>query len=208
MRDTQPARMNDELRTHLTRAFGFDNPPATLDAFWRKMIRTFTDALGRSVTINDLCTTDQSPHWAVVDDETQYYQCVTDALLLGGYLDETVTVRTVSPLAERELVLRFDADGSISAPDGSLLSFGVKQTVSAPEGPVTPEAMYGRLCPYTKAFASRKEYEQWVAANPDVVSDVHLLDESMRLFKDLLSAAQSRSETDSTSTSADDSCSC
>lgn len=58
------------------------------------------------------------------------------------------------------------------------------------------------------AFASRKEYEQWVAANPDVVSDGRPLDESMRSFKRLLSAAQSRPETAGASTPADDGCSC
>lgn len=200
--------MDDELRTHVSQAFDFDEPPATFAAFWEEMLRTFTEALGRNVTINDLCTTDDSPHRAIVDGETQYYQCVTDAFLLGGFLDEAVTVRTVSPIAERELVVEIGADGSVVAPDGAVLSFGVERSVEAPDGSITPEAMYGRLCPYTKAFGSVEEYEQWGTANPDVVSDVRPLDESLALLTQLVSSTRASGEGDGTLSSSDDSCSC
>jgi|GEM_PF-3728549 len=206
--DSQPHRVDEALQTHVARAFNFDEPPATFEAFWEQMMRTFAEALGRGVTVEDLCTTDESPHWATVDGETRYYQCVTDAFLLGLVLDEAVTTRTVSPMSETELVVEFDADGVVSAPEGAVLSFGVERAVEAPDGPVTPETMYGRFCPYSKAFASRAEYEQWAAANPEVVSDVQPLDESLDLQARLLGAAESGGDSTVSPEPSDGGCSC
>jgi hypothetical protein len=184
--DTTPDRIDDELRPHLARAFGFEDQPATYEAFWEPMLRTFADALGRGLTLEDLCTTDSSPHWATVRGETRYYRCVTDAYLLGILLDEPVTARTVSPVSGTELVVEFDTDGAVSTPAGAVHSFGVDRAVDAPDGPITPETMYGRLCPYSKAFASRAEYDRWAAAHPEVASDAIPLDESLAVQARLL----------------------
>jgi hypothetical protein len=192
----------------VARAFKFDEPPATFEAFWEKMMGTFAEALDRNVTVDDLCTTDESPHWAVVNGETRYYQCVTDAFLLGTFVDEPVTVRTLSPEFERELVVEFDADGVVAAPEGAVLSFGVERSVEAPAGPVTPETMYGRFCPYSNAFASREEYGQWAASNPEIVSDVQPLDESLDLQADLLRDADSIGDSTATQERSSGSCSC
>jgi alkylmercury lyase len=200
--------MDDELQTHVARAFDFDEPPATFEAFWEQLLRTFTEALGRPVTTDDLCTTDESPHRAIVDGDTHHYQCVTDAFILAGTREEAVTVRTVSPVADRELAVEFDADGGVSTPDGAVLSFGVDRSVEAPDGPVTPAAMYGRVCPYTKAFASRAEYDRWLAANPDVVADVLPLDDALALLAHLVGTAQPAGEPDRVMPSAGDGCSC
>jgi hypothetical protein len=83
----------------------------------------------RELTLTDLCTTEQSPHWATVDRETQHYQCVTDGFILGTVLDDPVTVYTESPVTSTELVVEFDADGVASVPDDAVLSFGVEQSV-------------------------------------------------------------------------------
>jgi hypothetical protein len=186
--DTPTNRMDPELRTHVTRAFDFDTPPETYEAFWRNLIGTFADALDRSVTVQDLCTTDDSPHMATVNGQTQHYQCVTDGFILGSYLDEEVTVRTESAVEGTELVVEFDADGVVSVPEDAVVSFGVERSVTMSDGPITPEKTYGRFCPYSKAFASREEYEQWDEANPGVVSDIQPLDEYLRLQAGLLDA--------------------
>lgn len=182
-------RMDEELARHVRRAFGFEEPPRTYEEFWVEMSRTYAEGLGRELSADDLCTTDRSPHWARVGGDTHYYQCVTDALLLGAYLDEPVTARTVSPGSGTEIVVEFDADGVASAPEGALLSFGVERSVEAPDGAVTPAKMYGRFCPYGKAFASRDEYEEWTAANPEVVADAQPLGEALDLLGGLLSSA-------------------
>lgn len=145
--DTPSHRTDEDLRIHIARASKFDEPPETFEALWEQMMGTFAEALGRGVTVDDLCTIDEPPHWATVSGETRYDQCVTDAFLLGIYLDEEVTTRTVSAMSETELVVEFDADGAVSAAEGAVLSSGVERSVDAPDGPVTPEAMYGRFCP-------------------------------------------------------------
>ena len=206
--DTPSHRIDNDLQTHVARAFKFDEPPETFEMFWEQMMRTFAEALGRGVSVDDLCTTDESPHWATVNGETRYYQCVTDAFLLGMYLDEEVTTRTVSPVSDTELVVEFDADGVVAAPEDPVLSFGVERSVDAPDGPVTPEAMYGRFCPYSKAFASREEYEQWAAANPEVVSDVQPLDESLDLQARLLRDAESLGDSTASQDPSGGGCSC
>ena len=203
----ESGRLDVEFRTHVARAFEFDEPPETFEAFWRRMTETFAEALDRDVTVDDLCTTDESPHWATVDGETRHYRCVTDAFVLGTYLDEPTTARTVSPVSGTELVVEFDADGVVSAPEDAVLSFGVERSVEAPEGPVTPATMYGRFCPYSKAFASREEYQQWDADNPEVVSDVQSLDESLALQARFLDDAGSLGDTTGSRWSSDGGCS-
>lgn len=179
-------RMDEELARHVRRAFGFEEPPRTYEEFWVEMAATYQAELGRGLAPADLCTTDRSPHWARVDGETHRYQCVTDAFLLGTYLDEPVTARTVSPVSGTELVVEFDADGVVAVPEGAQLSYGVERSVEPPDGPITPEKMYGRFCPYSEAFASRGEYEEWAAAHPGVASDVQPLDEALELQARLL----------------------
>ncbi|PSQ15434.1 hypothetical protein BRD00_14150 [Halobacteriales archaeon QS_8_69_26] len=181
MSDKRPAadRIDEEFASHVQRAFGFDEPPGTYGEFWEEMTTTFATALDRDVSLDDLCTTDESPHWASVDGERQYYQCVTDAFVVGATLDDPVTVRTVSPVSGTEIVVEFDRDGVVSAPEDAVLSFGVERSVERPDGPITPQKMYGRFCPYNEAFASPEEYEEWAADNPDVVSDDKSLGRSL-----------------------------
>jgi hypothetical protein len=177
-------RIGDGLRPHFARVFGFDQPPATYDTLWERMVATYEAALGRDLTLADLCTTDDSPHWAVVDGDRHHFQCVTDAFLLGFVLDDPVTARTVSPVAGTELVVEFERDG-ITAPEGAVLSYGVERTAQAPDGDPTPASMYGVFCPYSRAFASRAEYETWADAD-GVVSEARPLDASLDLLAAVL----------------------
>lgn len=186
MTETDPtARIDPELQQHLTRVLDLDEPPQTFGEAYRTVIGVFADELGRDLTVDDLCTTDRSPHWATVDGETQHYQCVTDGFILGHVVDDPVTVRTESPVTGTELVVEFDSDGAVSVPEGAQLSFGVHQEVSPPDQPVTAEEMYARFCPYSLAFPSREEYDQWAETSPAVVSDVQPLDDALALQADL-----------------------
>jgi len=136
------------------------------------------------------------------DGET-LYRCRADRRL------DTAPPPFVAPPNGTATVL-VTGDGVVSAPDGAVLSFGVERGVEPPDGPVTPEAMYGRFCPYSKAFASHDEYDQWVEANPRVVSDVQPLDESLDLQARLMADADSLGDGDTTESrdSTGDGCSC
>lgn len=213
MSDETPTTTNidEELAGHVQRAFEFDRPPESYEEFWERMMATYSEALDRGVTVEDLCTTDESPHRATVDGETHHYQCVTDAFVLGAYLDRPVTARTVSAVSGEELVVEFDADGVSEAPDDAWLSVGAERSVEAPERPVTPGKMYGRFCPYSKAFASREEYEEWAADHPEAVTDAQPLDRSLALQARLLGDADGEGfggESDRTGGERDGGCRC
>lgn len=191
--------LGDPFRSHVTDVFGFDAEPATFRELWERMIEAFAAGLDRPVTAGDLCTTDASPHRAFVDGESQAFQCVTDAFIFAGLYGGDVTVRTVSPLDGDELTVGFDATGAATTPEGAVLSVGVERSAEAPDGPVTPERMYGRFCPYSKAFASCDEYERWTENRPEVAAEALPLDEALtmlaRLTGRVLDAEwQSRSE--------------
>lgn len=181
-------RIDPELRPHLARAFGMDPAPERYDAFWRRMVETYETGLGRDLTPEDLCTTDESPHRAEVDGEAYRFQCVTDAFVLGLAVEEPVTARTVTPVEASELVVEFAGGEPIAVPEGAVLSFGVERDVEAPAGTLTPAETYGRVCPYSKAFASREAYERWDAANPSVVSDAQPLGDALDLLSGLSTA--------------------
>lgn len=170
---------DEAVRTHVARAFGFEDTPETVEALWERIVAAFADNLDRRLTLADLCETDESPHRAIVDGETRQYQCVTDAFVLGAVVDDPVTVRTESPVTGTELIVEFVENDVVSAPTDAVLSFGVERSVTAPAGRVTPEKMYGRLCPYSNAFASRSEYERWNTNHPDVASVAHSLDAAL-----------------------------
>ncbi|MFA1609999.1 organomercurial lyase [Halobellus rubicundus] len=174
--DDASIELDQPVRRHAADAFGFDAEPETFGDLWGRMMATFADALGRPARATDLCTTDASPHRAVAGGESQSFRCVTDAFIYAGLRGGDVTVRTVSPLEGRGLSVEYDADGAVNAPDGAVLSFGVERDASPPGGPVTPERMYGRVCPHSKAFVSRDEYERWAAARPEVATQALPLD--------------------------------
>ncbi|MFB6089736.1 MAG: organomercurial lyase [Halobellus sp.] len=200
--------LEEPLRSHVADAFGFDAEPATFRELWERMIATFAEGLDRPVSAADLCTTDASPHRAVVDRGSQSFQCVTDAFIYAGRRGGDVTVRTVSPLDGRGLAVDYDADGTVSAPDGAVLSFGVERGASPPDGPVTPEQMYGRVCPYSKAFASRDEYERWTDARPEVASQALRLDDALALLARVTGRALDAEEERESGPEANDDCAC
>jgi hypothetical protein len=45
MSDPSTTTLSDDLRTSVARAFDFDEPPATFETFWTKILQTFADGL-------------------------------------------------------------------------------------------------------------------------------------------------------------------
>ncbi len=186
---TNSMALGEPFRSHVADAFGFETAPATLEELWRRMIAAFETSLGRPVTVVDLCTTDQSPHRATVggdDPQHVHFQCATDAYVFAVVRDSDVTTRTVSPVTDREIVVEFRTGHPVDVPENVWLSFGVEQPVTAPDRPVTPERMYGRLCPYSLAFAARAEYDEWAADHSAVASVAFPLGDVLELLSGLL----------------------
>ncbi len=184
MTDAPDIDLDDELATHVQRAFDMDETPETYRDLWAAIERTFGAVLDRDLSLADLCTTERSPHWAAVGDRRQHYQCVTDAYMVGAVIAEPVTARTVCPVSGTELAVEFDGEGGVTAPAGAVLAFGVRRDVEPPDGPVTPEAMYGRVCPYNKAFASRAAFEEW-ADEDALVAEAVDLEAALALLTDV-----------------------
>jgi hypothetical protein len=88
--------LGDPFRSHVADAFGFDAEPATFGELWERMMATFAAALDRPVSTADLCTTDASPHRAVVDGESHSFRCVTDAFIFAVLHGGNATVRNGS----------------------------------------------------------------------------------------------------------------
>jgi len=112
------------------------------------------------MAVDDLCTTDDSPHVLETDDRTQAYQCVFDPMIVPFLTQEPATVRSVCPVTGTEVVFEI-SDGEVQArPESAFFSLGMDAATNATP-PHTPEETYGVFCPYGNVFASRDAYTQW-----------------------------------------------
>lgn len=114
----------------------------------------------RAISVDDLCTTDESPHVLETDDDTQAYQCVIDPMIVPFLTDDPATVRSACPVTGDDIVFEITAGEVTARPEGAFFSLGI-----APEASGTPpyasEEVYGSFCPYGNVFASKEAYEQW-----------------------------------------------
>jgi len=143
-------------------------------ADWLDALDAGLDTAGeRPIDVDDLCTTDESPHVLETDAGTQAYQCVFDPMIVPFLTDEAATVRSRCPVTDEEVV--FDiAEGDIHArPESAVLSLGIDPTAT-PDPPYSPEETYGTFCPYGNVFASRDAYEQWADDTEAIVTRLPL----------------------------------
>jgi len=173
-----PSDFGERLRT----VFGYETRPSTYGEWVQRVVASFETERERSLTTEDLCDTDDSPHSATRNGERTHYLCAQDPLLVGLLAEEPVTVRSAPPNREEPVRIRFTGDETAAAPGGqatvsidvepggALLSFGVAPDATAP-AELAPEAMYGIVCPYGHAFPDDEAYDAW-AAETDAVTDV------------------------------------
>ena len=155
---TVPDAMGEAIR----RVLGLAEAPSTLGD-WIDALARVAERDGIALDADALCTTEESPHRATVDGESQHYACVQDPLVLPFLLDGAgpVTVQTESPESGDRITLTVTADRIETEPRGVVLSFGVDADLEGPDGRASPALAYRSFCPYGHAFVTRDEYERW-----------------------------------------------
>jgi len=186
--DPETIQLPRDFGERVQRTFGFDERPRTYGEWADRIVESFETAHDRTLSTDDLCDTDDSAHSATVGGETTHYMCAEDPLVVGLLADEHVTVESTPPNREEPVRIEFAPDGTITAdPEGALLSFGVVKDDDGPDA-VTPEAMYGLVCPYGHAFPDDEAYDAW-AAETDAVTDVLSVPAGIAVMRALIDAA-------------------
>lgn len=151
------------LGERLELALGLGTRPRTFSD-WVDALAHIADRNDIDVDVDVLCTTEESPHKAQFDGETEYYQCVLDPIIVPFLAEEvdTVEIETQSPVSGTLIELTVTETGVDANPSDAVFSFGVDADVEGPpEDGVNPIFAYGIFCPYGNAFASYEEYKEW-----------------------------------------------
>lgn len=146
--------------------------PETLGE-WVDLTATRLDRAGVSVGPAEMCLTDTSPHRARMGEETQYFSCVLDTLLVPFVLERSVPIeiRTRSPVSERRIDVEVSEGAVRIQPARAVMSVGIAADTPPPgeRGGLLAD-LTGAVCPYIEAFANRSEYEEWAEETPDAVT--------------------------------------
>lgn len=145
--------------------------PDTYGEWAEGIVDAFEADAQRSISTDDLCTTDDSPHSATGGGEMTHFMCAQDPLVVGLLADGPVTVESTPPNRSEPIRIEFRADGEIGVdPAGALFSFGIAEDADRPAS-ITPEEIYQLVCPYGHAFPDDDAYREW-ADEVDAVTDV------------------------------------
>ena len=131
---------------------------------WVEAMAYITDRDGINVDLDVLCTTDNSPHQASFNGDTQHYQCTQDAFIVPFLVDdiEMAEIETESPVSGEVITLTVTESAADVDPSEAVMSFGVAADVEPPPEDVpSPILAYAQICPYGNAFISPAEYEAW-----------------------------------------------
>ena len=118
---------------------------------------------GDGIAIEELCRVErETPHYAQTDDQTYYFRCFYDGIALAHLVDGPVQIRTETPAGESIEIEASPGSGIDVTPSAAVMSFGVATECAVPvdETPAA-EDVYGAVCPYVRAFATREGYRSW-----------------------------------------------
>lgn len=159
-RSVTTARFPPGVAEQMSRFFG-----ESIDGFDDLIAAVRTAVEGDGTAVDELCHVDEeTPHVARTDDETYYFRCFYDGIVLTHLVDEPVEIRTETPTNE-PVEIRASPEGGIDVtPAAAVMSFGVATDTDRPSGAVsTAQELYGVICPYVRAFHTRTAYERWAA---------------------------------------------
>lgn len=167
--------------------FASDDPVDTLGAFVDELHAAFGEE-HLPFSIDTLCTAESSETWGETAGETYHFLCVQDALMLPEVLgDETVEVRTTSPISGTEIHATVTTEGIEVTPPDAVLSFGTTREPDV-RGISTLEAAYESICPYVHAFPTFDEYESWTEVTPAAATIAIPFDRGFDLTHELVNA--------------------
>lgn len=174
--DVEPATVSlpAALGNRIATFFGVEQVETGAD--WINALETGMEPAGEDFGLDDLCTTDESPHVLETATTEQAYQCVIDPLVVPFVTDEPGTIRSACPVEGEEIVVAIDADGVRARPETAFFSLGIAEGAveRAGDPPHSPASTYGAFCPYANAFASKDAYETWAAETDAVTARVPL----------------------------------
>lgn len=169
--DPHDVELPEPLGERVEETFDLWTRPDTYGEWAQGIVDAFEADAQRSISTDDLCTTDDSPHSATVDGKTTHYMCAQDPLVVGLLADEPVTVESTPPNRSEPVRIEFGPDGEIGVdPAGALFSFGIAADAETP-ATISPQEIYQLVCPYGHAFPDDEAYQEW-AAGVDAVTDV------------------------------------
>jgi hypothetical protein len=172
------------LGNQLQVALGIDDRLETFGD-WVEAMAFIADRDDINVNLDMLCTTEESPHRATYNGETQHYQCVQDPIIVPFLAQEvdTVEIETKSPVSGGVIELTVTETYIEADPSDAVMSFGVAEDVNAPPKDVpSPVVAYGLFCPYGNVFRTQDEYEDW-AANINAMTMPTTMEDTLELAR-------------------------
>lgn len=169
---THDHELPPSLADQLTVALALDETPATVEEALERVLYRIeqTDV---AIDLDSLCVAEETRHQARVGEETLYFHCVLDTLLLPFVLDNSgpIEIRSTSPISGGPIDITVTKDEIDVSPDQAIMSYGVAADIEIVESnTVSALTAYERFCPYVNAFSSRPEYERWDEETPDAVT--------------------------------------
>ena len=186
-----PPAVADPLQT----AFALRKTPTTLGE-WVTITSAVAGDVGLTVGMETLCTTKTSRHQATIDDETRYFHCVLDALIVPFLrdTDDSVTIRSESSISDTVVEIEAGQDLLPVDPPDAVMSFGVATDVDVPDAKdVDLSFGYEWFCPYSNAFPTEAEYKEW-ASQTDAVTMAISLDVAHQLASDIPNSVPAESD--------------
>jgi hypothetical protein len=186
--DPHDIELPEPLGERVKETFDLWTRPDTYGEWAQGIVDAFEADAQRSISTEDLCDTEDSPHSATLDGETTHYMCAQDPLVVGLLADEPVTVESTPPNRSDPIRIEFGPDGAIGVePAGALFSFGIVADAEAP-ATISPQEIYQLVCPYGHAFPTDEAYQAW-ADEVDAVTDVLSVPAGIAVMAALIEAA-------------------